>query len=326
MGITEIIDMFISENDGYRHNLNNFISYIRYYRKLPLESTVFGGITTTDVIQSLEYNINRGQFKSVSIAQKYSVAVAQFFVYAIFNGYIKNIDLREEISAPKIDEKSYYSRINTYISKNKKLREKKSITEFSSEVIDEIVMNCDAFIESSGLHKNKKGFEKVAATICIKLILLTGVKYGVARKIKLNHINAYSNVVDINGFKIRLPLKLSTQFQYYLKLREELHHISTESHLFVSYDGSAWKKATSSSKITTLLAQWTGRTDTTGLTSFGIRNLIEAGVNDSIITKLTGAEETLIKSCICLNEDDKAQNWDKYINSRIHKIDFYYKL
>jgi hypothetical protein len=69
-----------------------------------------------------------------------------------------------------------------------------------------------------------------------------------------------------------------------------------------------------------------GRTDTTGLTKFGINNLIKAGINDSVITKLTGAEETLLKSCIRLDEDDEVEKWDKYINSRISKIDFYYTL
>jgi integrase len=257
MNISEIIELFISENDGYKYDLNNFISYIRDYKKLPLEDTVFGGITTKDIIQSIEYNIDREQFKSVSITQKYSVAVAQFFVYAIVKGYIKNKDLYEEISAPKIDEKSYYSRINTFISKNRKLNEREPIAVFSSEVINNLIVDCDSFIERTDLHKNKKGFEKLVAALSIKMILLTGIKYGVARKIKLNDINIYTNVVKINGFNIRLPLKLSTQLQYYMKIREELHHPGSENYLFVSYDGNQWGDKTSSSKIPNILAQWT---------------------------------------------------------------------
>ncbi len=326
MDIASVIEMFISENDGYKYNLNNFVSYINDYKKLPLEGTVLGGITTKDIIESLEYNINRDQFKSVSIAQKYSVAVAQFFVYAIVKGHIKNKDLLEEISAPKIDEKSYYSRINIFISKNRKLNEKEPITVFSSEVIGDLVEDCDSFIERKSIHKNKKGFEKLVAALSIKIILLTGIKYGVARKIKLEDINICTNVVKVNGFNIRLPLKLSTQLQYYMKVREELSLIDSKGYLFVTYNGEAWGEKTSSSKVPNVLAQWTGRTDTTGLTKYGINNLIKAGVNDSVITKLTGAEDTLLRSCIRLDEDGEGEKWDKYINSRITNIDFYYTL
>lgn len=326
MDIVEIIGLFISENEGYKYNLNNFITYIKEYKRLPLEDTVLGGITTKDIIQSLQFNIDREQFKSVSIAQKYSVAVAKFFIYTIVKGYIKNKDLFEEISAPKIDEKSYYSRINTYISKNKKLNDKEPIMIFSSEAIKDLVTDCDSFIERIDLHKTKKGFEKLVASLGIKVLIFAGIKYGIARKISLGDINMYTNILTINGFNIRLPLKLSIQFQYYLKLREELHVTTSECSLFSDFYGNGWGEKTSSSKMPNILAQWSGRTDTTGLTKFGISNLIKAGVNDSVITKLTGAEETLLKSCISIDENSEVEKWDKYLNSRISGIDFYYLL
>ncbi|WP_018213615.1 hypothetical protein [Desulfitobacterium hafniense] len=325
MHLKDVIEEFISENPNYKHDIINFISYLTEYKKLPLDDTVFGGVNTDHVIDSLKHYIDIGQFKTVSIVQKYTVVISKFFIYAIVaKNSLKNSNILDEISAPKIDEKSYYSRINLMISKNKKLSTKEPILVFSREIIEDIITNCDLIIQDTGKHNNKIGFEKLVAALCIKLVVLTGMKYGIARKIRVEDLNVTTNTIHINGFNIRLPLKLSTQFQYYMELRESFGKKC--SFLFMSFDGEQWGGQTSASKMPDMLARWTGRSGTTGLTKFGIINLINAGVSDSVIKKLTGAEESVLRSCVESNEKKEAMQWEKYVNSRISKIDIYYSL
>ncbi len=325
MDISKAMEAFVIQNEGYTYDLNNFKKYIQEGKGLPLEDTVFGGIDTDDIIDSIKYNIINSDYRSKSIARKYSVAVAQFFIFAITNNLFKNKDIYEEILAPKIDDKSYYGKINTFISNNRDLNEKETINTFTEDEVKELIDNCDKFIQRKEKHNKKRGFEKVSPAICIKLMLLTGIKYNVAREIKLKDLDVLSNVIIINQFKIRLPIVLSNQLRYFKELQEKVTK-KTPEYLFTDFKGNQWGRNTSSSKIPLIIKQCFGRNDTTGITKYGIGNLINAGVNDSVIKKLTNAEEDIIKSCITFNENENIEKWDKYINSRISKIDIYYEL
>ncbi len=326
MEISLFIDEFVSQNLGYTNDINNFKRFILEGKEYPLEDTVFGGLDTDDIIESIKFNIENSQYKSKSIARKYSVAVAQFFIYAINKNHFKNKDIYEEILAPKIDDKSYYGRVNTFISKSKKLNEKEPITTFSDAEVRELIDILDKYLEQKSKHRSKRGYEKTSASLCIKLMLLTGIKYNVAREIMLENINTVTNNICINGFNIRLPLQMSEQFRYFVEELQNNILNNVPKYLFTDHAGRQWGKATSTSKIPNIIAQCFGRTDTTGLTKYGISNLINAGVSDSIITKLTNADKDIINSCITFTNDETCIKWDKYINSRFSIIDIYYEL
>ena len=90
------------------------------------------------------------------------------------------------------------------------------------------------------------------------------------------------------------------QFQGYKKYRDLF---LTSDYLFVNIDGKQWGDATSDSGIPNFLNTAIGQTNVTGLIKFGITQLIQSGVNDSVIMKLTGASREILNSCLS-NEDN----------------------
>lgn len=320
--IVDAINRFVKENSGYEANVANFKKYILEEKKLLLTDTVLGGIDTDDIIASIDFCISNCGFNTKSIARKYSVAIAQLFITLIINQDIKNKDFYEELRASSLEDKSYYARINDYITSHSTLAETETIDTFTDDEVELLIKLANLEVENTSTHNTAKGFERLSALLGIKVILLTGVKYNILRSIKREDIDVKSNTLLINGFKIRLPILLCNQLDYLLGLSEK----SNPKYLFVDFNGKQWGEKTQDSKITYVISKYFGKTDTTGLTKYGITNLVKIGVNDSIIKKLTSANDTIIKKCLENSVESESLFWEKYINTKLCYLDIYYRL
>ena len=68
------------------------------------------------------------------------------------------------------------------------------------------------------------------------------------------------------------------------------------------------------------------RLDTTGITKYGISNLIKAGVGIKEIEKLSGAGSDLIRSCMDIDPTAEGNKLNNYINMCMANTESYYIL
>jgi len=306
----------------YIAELKNFKSYL--LEDSPNISTkLLGGVRTEHIIDSIDYNIKHNGYGSKSIASKYAIGIAQFYRHANQNNWFTNDDLLKKINAYKLDETSYYAQISNYIKNNTKLKTKQSKDTCSDQEVNEVITNIDYYfniIEDI----SELSYPRLCSMLAIKLMLLTGAKYNVVRNLKFADLDTSLNTLVINNFKIRLPVKLSLQFQIFRKLRSHIN-LSSEF-LFTTQTGDQWGRTTSNAGITDILSIFIMRIDTTGITKYGISNLLKAGIGIKEIEQLTGAKKDLIHGCISVDFESESDKLNNYINMRLATIDAFYKI
>ncbi len=164
-------------------------------------------------------------------------------------------------------------------------------------------------------------FRKAVAAIGIKMMMLYGITYRELRKIKWNDYNEMYNCITVNGFELRLPLKLSIQLRNIKKFVFDKKIINGKNLIFAGFQGEAWNDITSSSGIPDYMGTLIGITSVTSIVKYGISQLLKAGLSDSIIKKMTGASEKIIQGCL-LQEDNELK---QIINAKILMADWYYE-
>lgn len=326
MTFSYLKDQFLIENPDYSNDVKNFMAYIERVRKLRIpeqEDFLVEAISTKKIIKSLQYFIDRGQIKKQEPAKKYFVSIGQLFEYVLTNSSYKNDNFLQELANPSTREDSYRRKTNDFILSCDKLEPKEPFAKFDDALIIDLINWCDKSIDANCDEQMcDTDFKRMAAALCMKLIMLTGATYRVVRKILLTDLNAQQNTININHFRIRLPLKLSLQFQNYKKYRERF---LPGNLLFVDASGNQWGDATSSSGIPSFMNTAIKQTNLTGLVKYGISQLIQSGINDSVIMKFTDANREILNSCL----DDIERNnnfWEQYINSKLVTTDRYYQL
>lgn len=169
--------------------------------------------------------------------------------------------------------------------------------------------------------ENATNFRKAMAAIGIKMMMLYGITYRELRKIKWDDYDEAHGCITVNGFELRLPLKLSVHLR---KMKEFVHNkrtINCENLLFADFQGEAWNDITSSSGIPDYMGALIGITSVTSAVKYGISQLLKAGLSDSVIKKVTGASEKLIQGCL-FHEDNELK---QIINAKILMADQYYE-
>lgn len=326
MDINELINNFIKiKPEGYEKDIRIFIEYLEKSRNAPIIEEVLQGIRTKTIIKSMEYYIETRELTSINTVKRYAYAIAEFFKYIVLEGYIDNKALYDEILLPTVAFGSYWGMVNEAIWKNKRIKEGDVLDIYNKKEVEELIKNCDDAIELfKDKHSTKKYYNKLIAVLCLKLISYTGTLYRELRKININFDYINNSIININGFDIHLPIKLSNQFKYYIKVRQEiLNKNEKESdYLFVTFYGEQLAEQTST--ISSFLATCTGRNDLNGLTKYAIRKMMINSVNDSIIIKFTGAGDKLLKQCIDdVNKKDSEINWNRYLDSKLLGIETY---
>lgn len=328
MEFMELKERFLLSNPDYANDVNNFLNYMQIVRefKLPAQQDfMVNGMNTEQVIESLKYYVDLEQIKKKEPAKKYFVSIKQLFEYVLNNSEYQNDDFLRELANPANREKSYSRKTNDFINEYDKLKDKDQFLKLEYETLCKLIDWCNIAIDKIYLGDqeiDETEFRRFSAALCMKLIILTGVTYREARKLKINDLDAFRNTVVINDLRIRLPLTLSVQFQKYERYHR--HFIKSEF-LFVDSKGNQWGEATSDSGIPNFMRTAIQQTNLTGIVKYGITQLIKSGVNDSIIMKLTGASRELLNSCL-IDVQSNNLEWEQYINSKIVTTECYYQL
>lgn len=164
-------------------------------------------------------------------------------------------------------------------------------------------------------------FKKAMAAIGIKMMMLYGITYRELRKMKWNDYDEMYNCITVNGFELRLPLKLSVQLRSLKDFIFKKEIVNSDNLIFAGFQGEAWNDITSSSGIPDYMNALIGITSVTSIVKYGISQLLKAGLSDSVIKKMTGASEKVIQGCM-LHEDSELK---QIINTKILMADQYYE-
>ena len=175
---------------GYEKELNIFLKFLKEEKKIKPESIDYflQGFRTDGVIESLDFYIKKNSLTSISTARRYSSCMQEFLRYIIHNEFTENKELGFELGAPSYDEKSYISKVNNYISNDKRLKETSGFIAGSKEDIIVLIDECNKTLNSDEIFekaiKQQKYYNKFRSALILKLTLLTGIKYEVLRAIK----------------------------------------------------------------------------------------------------------------------------------------------
>lgn len=333
MSLIELKNKFVEDNPDYANDVANFFSYITDVEKLNLASDTYivDAMNTQKVIKSLEYHVESERIKKEEPAKKYISAVRQLFEFLLSHSQYENSDFKEQLANPATREKSYTRMTTEFIENNKKLLPKESYSSLTPEDVDRIIEWCDSNINTAmhntDLECNRIEFKRLVASLCIKLMIFSGITYRVARNLKLRDLEIAQNTIKINGYELRLPLNLSVQLQFYYKLRNTMDISHADSFLFVKPTGNGWNESTSESGIPSFLKPVVGQTALTGIIKYGIIQLIMSGLNDSIITEITGASKEILNDCLkATQNENNLEKTVQIINSKLVMTNKYYSL
>lgn len=209
-------------------------------------------MTTTYILDSLQYNIANEKIKSKETAKKYLTSIGMLVDYILAKSSIKNISLKNELGAPsRWEDSSYRSQCNRFVESCVNLRDKEIFSAIEYDMAEQLIEWCDIqirnAIEGENLFGRSALFRKMVAGLCVKLMLLTGVTYRCVRQLKMEALDLDANTITISNYTIRLPIIFSKQIREYAIIREN-NSINGEF-LFVNAKGKQWKDQTASSGI-----------------------------------------------------------------------------
>ena len=328
MDIVTLKERFLAEHPEYTNDIGNFFNYFetQVAGVSICNDIVLKGVRVEDIIKSLTYYVEIGQITKKEPARKYTSAIAQWFEFLFENSDIENTDLKNALGAPSSRKSSYLFKCKTYISDCDQLKEKEPSSPLDDDQVNKLLDWSAKSIEA-GINAPDKdlAFKRMAAALCIKLMLFTGVTYRVIRELEFKDYNEDEGTLAINGYPIRLPLRFTCELRAYKHICEARRFDLENGYLFVTADGAQWGDKTSSSGIPTFLDSQLNITSVNSIVKYGIQQLLAQSVSDSIILKLTGARKELLDDCI----DPKRQSNDtlfSYLNSKLVSEPIYARL
>ena len=260
------------------------------------------------------------RYKSKTTAKRYATVIGQFFNYIRKTTDIVNPDLYDAISYNRSRENSYMQQMMAYIDKCEMLAgivEQEPLTSTEAEKV--LIWANEQFTAREW--EDATSFRKAVAAIGIKMMMLYGITYRELRKMKWDDYNEVYDCITVNGFELRLPLKLSIQLRNIKDFVFDKKIVNKEKLMFAGFRGEAWNDITSSSGIPDYMGMLIGITSVTSVVKYGISQLLKAGLSDSVIKKMTGASEKVIQGCL-LQEDNELK---QIINTKVLMADWYYE-
>lgn len=331
--INKLKDEFLESHRGYENDIKNFVDFLNNQNPpSPFNSEfTIRGMSVDVILQCLKHYVDNRQIKKREPARKFVIAVGQLMEYLFeSDSKLVNETLRKQLGAPASRTDSYRRICNEYIESCPNLEEKESLAALSPETVKILKDKCNEAIEkylSVNLFE-RIAFKNAVSALCIKLILSIGITYNVARSIKISDFNIDNNILTVNGYKINLPLNLLSQMKRYILLVKNQEFENTPEYLFFGIEGNQWGKSTTSSGIPNFIRIQLNQDDLddevnsglTHLVKYGITQLILCGVNDAVISDLTGASHVIISTC---HEPNQEEKWFSYLNSKLINTEFF---
>ncbi len=330
--INKLKDEFLKSHRGYENDIKNFVDYLNnLYPPSPFNSKfTIRGMSVDVILQCLKYYVENKIIKKKEPARKFLVVIGQLMEYLYeADSELVNETLRKQLGAPANRADSYKRKCNDFIELLD-LEEKETLAALSPEAVNVLNNKCNEAIEKYiKLDMFERiSFKNAVSALCIKLILCTGITYNVTRTIKISDFDVNSGVLSINGYKVSLPLNLLSQMKRYVSRIKYQEFENIPEFLFFGIDGNQWGKTTTSSGMPNFLMNQLQQDDIddelnsglTHLVKYGITQLILQGVNDSVISDLTGASHGIIETCHKPNQEEE---WFSYLNSKLIKTEFF---
>lgn len=316
---------FLREYPDYKNDIQNFTEYLARQWKNSLEDEsirfMIQGLDVEFLLKSLIYNVEETKkYKKKTAAKRYATVIGQYFNYIRKSTNIENPTLFNAISYNRSRENAYMKRMMEYIESCSMLDGIVEQEPLAASQVEIILKWADEQLEEKDW-KNSTNFRKAIAAIALKMMLLYGITYRELRKIQWKSYDDMYGYIMINGFHLRLPVKLSVQLKRMKTFIENQKIRNEQGMMFTDYSGKQWLDITSSSGIPDYLGVLLGITSVTSVVKYGIGQLLKAGLSDSVIKKITGASDKLVQGCVLQDDDELIQ----IINNKIVTVDLYYK-
>lgn len=332
MDYVKIVEEFSGKYPDYRNDVRNFTEYLKKQWRNSLSDAnirfLLQGLDVEFLLDSLIYNVEEREiYKRKNAAKKYATVIGLFFNYIRRNTDIENPTLYESISYNRLRENTYMKRMMSYINACDKLQGTIELEGIGRSGAEKVLEWSDDQLEDenkwySNIEEAKideTAFRKAMAALGIKMMLIYGFTYRELRKIKIAQYNSIRSTILVNGFELRLPINMGIQMKRMKDFLNKNKISNDQGFLFTNAQGEEWGEITSASGISDLLFPLIESTSVTSIVKYGIGQLLKAGLNDSIIKRLTGASDTLIKGCIVHNEEDI----ERIINVKLVNTELY---
>jgi len=316
---------FEDKTNSYSNNVSTFSNFIKQ-KGITEENllTYLRGIRTEDIVDSLNYYIKEKNITSKETANRYTSAIKEYLYFMLDTKVVSNLEFKNELELPTFKETSYRYKMNKAISTHVQLKDKEGFDVLTSEEVFELLTQCNNLLNSveqfTKAFNSKKYFNRFRSALIIKLILLTGVAYRTLVNIKKVDLDILHGVIIINEFEIRLPKSLQTNFEMYLQIVNEINVEQNE--LFIEFDGRVMSEQTG--VLFTFLNSFIRRGDLNGIIKYSVIKMIEIGISETLIKKVTGIEETILKDCHARAYDERKST--RHFDSKIRSMEIYDRL
>lgn len=316
---------FVILKKDYLHDVNNFVDFCEIESKYKLNSKEMNrwimAADTQLILDSLKYHVyTTSKYKSKTTAFRYMSVIGQLFEYVRYNSTIKVTNLFEEMQMDRTGNSRYIKTLTDFINTCTDLKGVVEALPLNESEAEKLIEWSDWQLLNQNEWNNELGYRKALAALGIKLMLMYGITYRELKNVKWQAYNKQTGQITLNGFKLRLPMRLEWQIGCWYDFCTDTGRLC--EYIFVDYSGKIWGDTTSTSRIPDYIYPVIGSGSITTIVKYGIAQLVKAGISESVIKKITGASDTLILSCVQDTDDGLVRE----VNKRLVTVDLYEKL
>lgn len=331
MTLRRTFDLFLESvseksKDVYSGKINCFYNFLVEKKGITDGSfqSYLSSMRDIEILESLQDYIDKNELTKISVALHYISVVRRYFNF-LYGLQIENNNLLRNFSLEKRHNDSFTNKLREFIKNNNRLTDIGTKSALTLDEVKLLLIECDQEIEDVLRDRqialfsniNKTTYNNIMSAVALKLIVFTGIKFNILNTIRIGDLNISHNTICINNFTIHLPDNLADQFENFLSIRKSI--LSESDVLFIKYEGDILGR--SCSILSERLQQYIGRQDTTGITKFGVIEMIKKGVNQSILQEFTGVGMDIFKDCQRQVNGEKNKYGSRYLDSKLRSLE-----
>lgn len=302
---------------------------VNKYQNLDLHMLFTNEFTRKDIIDStifyIEENIN---IRNLSAIDDFLIALNKFFNNIVFKKYnnqnVRNLypftSLKDDIN-------------KELISRGIKLHKREPYPSIGEDEYNFILEYLKGY---SGTR-----LQSYQLPIVIKLMLLYGFSFDKLADLKKENYNIEKNILKIvntedirQEFLLELPFSFLKEFEILFEFRKNHKRNLNNEFLFLTEENNKINSGTIHDFLDKIKKEFEKVEEikfekkknpftATGLQKFAIINMILTGVNESIITDLTGQKDEILSYCQLKVSEKNVIHLNRYINSKIRNLHAY---
>lgn len=277
------------------------------------------GIDVDTIAKSINFYIEKNDIKKISTVQRYISAIKEFLLFLFSENIISNDAFLRNLSLPAYKEDSFRSKLNRILVENNKLFNSISYDAFDELQIKDLLAECDLILNNGfKVIQKRKEINMYISALIIKFIIFTGMPYREIPKLNINIYQEFDRSIKINNIVIEIPEKMMGQINDYIIFRKEK---ANGEQFFIDSNGVPISFKTA--QVAYWLKVLCGRRDITGLTKYGIKNMIDANINIILIQKFSKVGNDIIQSCLKEYLEENEQILIKDFNAKLKRSKTY---